>query len=198
MKKQFLFIFTITALSVSPLLGQGSLFGLSYTASLPMGETQEFTDATSWRGASLEWRWFLQENISAGIFFGWNVFHEKESGDFIQGDIAFAGTQLRTVNAFPMLLTGHYYFGDDEALRPYLGLGLGTYRTQQRTTVGILQVDNDNWQWGISPSIGATVPMGYSGLMGNIEVRYNYAPKGGDSLTHSYLGISLGLAWSQY
>jgi len=173
-----------------------SLFGVSYTASLPMGETSDFVDAMSWRGVSMEWRWFVQDQASLGLFFGWNVFHEKESGDFMQGDVAASGTQLRTVNAFPILFTGHYYFANEIEFRPYAGLAVGTYRTLQRNTFGIYQVEENNWQFGFAPSVGATFPLGYN-VMGNLEVRYNYALKAGDSLTQSYLGISLGLAWGQ-
>jgi opacity protein-like surface antigen len=184
-------------LSSTSLLGQ-SFFGLSYTASLPMGETQDFIDKMSWRGIGVEYRWFVQDQFSTGLYFGWNVFHDKFSGDFFVDDAAFSGTQMRTVNALPILLTGHYYFsGSGGDFRPYVGVGFGTYRTRQRTTLGIFQVDNDNWQLGISPSIGATLPISYN-VLANIEVRYNYAPKGGDSLVHSYLGISLGLAWEDY
>ena len=196
MNKYLLALCFALGLSIHAAQGQ-SLFAVNYTGSLPMGETADFVDAFSWRGVSMEWRWFVQDQASLGLFFGWNVFHEKESGDFMLGEVAASGTQLRTVNAFPMLFTGHYYFANEIELRPYVGAGVGLYRTLQRNTFGIYQVEENNWQFGFAPSVGATFPLGYN-VMGNLEVRYNYALKAGDSLTQSYLGISLGLAWSQY
>jgi opacity protein-like surface antigen len=193
-----LFWIALLALFAGPVArGQGSFFGLSYNTAMPLGETQEFVDAYSWRGVSMEWRWFLQDRLSAGIFFGWNVFHQKVTGDFELENGALSGTQLRTINAFPILATGHYYFGNELEFRPYVGLGLGTYRTRQRSTMGIFQVETNQWQFGFAPSVGVTFPLGFD-LMGNLEVRYNYAIQAGDALNHSYLGINLGLAWSSY
>lgn len=195
MKCKLLFILVFSLFTFTASFSQYSLFALSYNTSLPLGETNDFINSYSWRGVSAEWRWFIQEQVSAGIFFGWNVFHEKVSGNFVDGTLAYSATQLRTINAFPMLATGHYYFGDEFSFRPYVGLGVGTYRTWQRTTTGILQ-DNEikRWQFGLAPSVGATIPI-RSGVMANVEVRYNYAFKAGPSLNNSYLGINVGLAW---
>lgn len=197
MKHRFFCLAIFALLGSQAASGQDSFFGLSYNTAMPLGETQDFIDAYSWRGVSMEWRWFLQEQLSAGIFFGWNVFYKKLTDDFEFENGALSGTQLRTVNALPILATGHYYFASELEFRPYAGLGIGTYRTLQNTTIGIFEVENNKWQFGFAPSVGATFPVGYN-LMANLEVRYNYAAKAGDALNHSYLGINLGLAWSSY
>lgn len=176
---------------------QNGLFGISYNTALPMGETGDFIDAYSWRGVSLEARWLKSPNVSAGFFAGWNVFHEKETGDFFDPDDtkAFSGTRMRTINAFPLLLTGHYYFGEEYGSRPYLGLGIGTYRTRQETTLGIFAEEKRNWQFGLAPSLGWLIPVGSDQTHINLEVRYHYAFKSGDAITQSYLGVNLGFAW---
>jgi len=177
---------------------QEGLFGISYNTALPLGETSDFVDAYSWRGFSMEGRWFASPQVSAGLFAGWNVFYEKERGDFFDDTQATSGTQLRTINAFPILLTGHYYLGEPGSRRPYFGLGIGTYRTRQETQLGIYASELRKWQFGLAPSAGLLLPVGYQGAHLNLEVRYNYALAAGDALNHSYLGINLGFAWGSY
>jgi len=133
-------------------------------------------------------------NISTGFFVGWNVFHEKVSGDFFNETQAFSGTQLRTINTIPILVTSHFYLKEENEVRPYMGMGIGTYNTLQRTQMGIYSIDNNNWQFGLAPSAGLLIPAGDYILL-NLEVKYNLAFKTSDAVNHSYLGINLGLLW---
>lgn len=197
--RYILFILLLSpVLTATTASGQDYYFALSYNTASPMGETSDFVDTYSWRGVSAEWRWLVNSNLSAGVFFGWNVFHNKITDDFERedGDGVISGTQLRTINAFPILATGHYYFGNGygDSILPYLGLGVGTYRTLQRTSMGIFQDEPKAWQFGFAPSVGIAIPVNYD-LFANLEIRYNYALEAGDIPQQSYLGINLGLAW---
>jgi len=144
----------------------------------------------------MEMRWFLNEQLSAGVFFNWNVFYQKLSGEFVDGTQTVTGTQQRYINVFPILVEGHYYFTDDfSAIRPYAGVGIGTQFARERTDMGIFRVDQDAWQFAVAPSIGVLFGTG-GGTSLNLALRYYYAPKAGDLPNEiSYLGTSLGFAW---
>ena len=166
---------------------------LSYNTSVPLGDTQDYISKYSWRGVGFEGNWFLNEEFTLGIRIDWNVFHEKTSGDFTDGTNTLSGTQRRNINIIPVLVEGRYHLGENNTLRPYAGIGLGTYRTLQRTEMGIFLADNNNWQFGFAPSVGVLIPVGPTSL--NMSLRYNLALESGDATAHSYLGINLGVAW---
>lgn len=193
--KTFIISVAFIFIAVIPTTAQDYFFGLSYDMAAPLGETSDYVSKYSWRGVSFEGRSFLQSNLSVGFFFGWNVFSDKITGDFTNDTRTYSGTQLRFINAFPLLLEGHYYLGEDFNTRPYLGLGLGTNRTRQRTEMGLFAVDNNNWQFELCPSVGVLIPTGSYSTAVHLSLRYHYAFKAGDSLDNSYLGINVGLAW---
>lgn len=188
-------IIAMVTLSTLPSKAQDYLFSLSYNTAAPLGELKDYVGKYSWRGISAEPRWFLNSGVSVGAFFGWNVFYEKLYGSFVDDTRTLTGTQARYVNAFPILVDGHYYLGEPYDIRPYVGLGLGTYRTRQRTEMGIFAVDNNNWHFGLSPSVGVLIPVGYADSALHLGIRYHKAFKTSDSLDFSYLGINLGFAW---
>ncbi len=144
----------------------------------------------------MEMRWFFAEQASAGVFFNWNTFYEKLSGEFVDGTQTVSGTQERFINVFPILAEAHYYFADDfSAIRPYVGAGIGTQFARQRTDMGIFRSDWDAWQFAVAPSAGVLFGTG-GGTNLNLAVRYYYAPRSGDLPSDiSYLGVSLGFAW---
>jgi hypothetical protein len=79
---------------------------MTYQASVPMGDTKDFTDNTSWRGIGLDFRYRVEKSTTVGMAFGWNVFHERTYGTTeIQTDNpgAITGTQNNYLNAFPIL-----------------------------------------------------------------------------------------------
>jgi len=175
---------------------QDYLTSLSYNTAAPTGQTQDYISQFSWRGLSFEARTFFDTNISAVVFFGWNVFYEKLRGDFQATDSrTISGTQLRYINAFPMLVEGHYYLGEDFEVRPYFGMGVGTNRTVQRTEMGLFAINNNNWHFALAPSAGFLIPTGNYDTAIHLALRYHYAFKTKDSIDHSWLGINLGIAW---
>ena len=89
-----------------------SFGSITYNVAIPTEKLADYIDNTSWRGFGLEGRWFQANNISFGISFGWNVFDQRTT-DLIQvADESIGGTvggtQIRVVNSFPMMATGHF------------------------------------------------------------------------------------------
>jgi len=185
---------------------QGWWYGAAtYQVSLPLGDTKDFTNKVSWRGVGLDFRKEMNSNTTLGLYFGWNVFHERTADtidnlEFDGNPGAITGLQDRTINSFPIMLTGHKYFGQQGSTRLFLGLNAGGFIMKQRFEIGIRAYDKSQWQWGGAPEIGAVVPVGYSTLL-VINAKFYYALTGdsvaGGSANQSYLTFGVGLAWEQ-
>ena len=193
--KKLLFL-TIFSLGTTWVVAQQNFyFTFNYSPSLPMGDTKDYIDQFSWRGVSIEGHWEGFNNLSIGYYFGWNIFNQKLTGDFVDGTRTLSGTQLRYVNAFPLFLEGRYHLGAQDAVRPYLGVGAGVVRTRQRTEMGIFASNTNTWQFGFAPSAGVLIPVGYSSAI-NVGAKYNYALKNSKTdFNHSYLSINVGISW---
>lgn len=190
------------------LFAQDFLGIISYNTALPMGKTGDYISDYSWKGFSFEGRSFTNRNWSFGGMFGWNIFDTKIT-DLIQIDdettgITVKGTQLRYTNSFPMMVNGHYHFGKrKDAVRPFMGLGLGMYYIVQRFEIGIFQREVSNWHFGLAPEVGVLLEMSRSTSL-IFSVKYNYAFSAGKTVygdtdnSQSYLGINLGLAFFGY
>jgi len=193
MKKVLLtLIITFTGYTV---YSQTSLWNLNYEISFTTGETGDFISTTSFRGGAIEGRGFVSDNISIGGWFSWEVFNEKiEAATYNLDGIDITGVQVRYLNIIPLLVTGHYYFGDLDGPTPYLGLGTGAYKIEARREMGLIAIVDSNWHYGFTPEFGAFIPISYDvGL--NLSVRYTYAIKTNNSINYSYLSLAIGLAF---
>jgi hypothetical protein len=190
------------------LFAQDFLGILSYGTALPMGKTSDYISDFSWKGFSFEGRTFTNRNWSFGGTFGWNIFDTKIT-DLIEIDdettgTAVKGTQVRYTNSFPMMVNGHFYVGKRKnTLRPFLGLGLGTYYIIQRFEIGIFQREVSNWHFGLAPEVGVLVALSRNTSL-ILSAKYNYAFSSGKTVygdtdnSQSYLGFNIGLAFSGY
>ena len=191
---KYIFVIILLIFSGISAQAQSNFFGMTYDVSLPLGDTQKaFDNGAQWRGMGLEGRWYLNKETSLGFSWDWNVLHNivLETVQFNYG--AATGYQNRTLNAFPLLATGHYYLGDGKSIQPYLGLGAGVYYVKRSFKLGILPIESDAWQFGLAPEIGLLFPMD-QGMNILLKLRYNYALESGNNKAVSYIGINLGFA----
>jgi outer membrane protein len=170
----------------------------SYNISFPTGDTQDYVDKTSWRGMSLDFRKYVQPNISWGLSFGWHVFHKrtKERITLENGDVS--GTQDRYINSFPLMVNAHYYLSEEGEFRPYLGANVGLFRTLQRFEIGLFAWQKNNWVFGFIPEVGFLLPIGEEMNL-HVSGKYHF-PLEGDTITGnkasvSYIGLNVGLAY---
>jgi hypothetical protein len=175
--------------------------GATYDVSIPAGDLQEFIEDPSWLGFSLTFRKQVDRNVTAGLWFGWHVFSER-TGETIQLEHGAAtGTQDRYVNSFPIMLNAHYYLGERGNIRPYLGLNAGGLIVLRRYAIGIITLDNDSWEWGVTPEIGAVIPLNRETAL-LLKGKFTYAFTGedlaGSDMKIAYYGVSIGFAWQQY
>lgn len=196
MKRIVLALIAVPLLCTSVAEAQGDWWwGAEYTVSLPQGATKEFADNTSWRGATLEARKVLNQNVTVGLLFGWYVFDETRLETASRPGIDVTGLPFNYVNSFPIQATAHYYLGQRRGTRVHLGGGAGVTINELRTDVGLFRLQDTKAQFSVFPEVGVSIPLNWS-LRGVLSVRYNYSLKSGDVPAQEYVGISLGLAWN--
>lgn len=191
------YILTIlVALFISAAGYSQSLYSLNYTMSLGIGDQGDYISSASFRGLTFDGRGFISDQFSMGGVFTWSTFYEKLGGATVtEGTTTLTGTQYRYINAFPMLLTAHYYTSSDPYdTRAYLGGGLGAYKINQRTNIGTWAVVDDYWHFGIAPEVGVLIPLNMDTKL-NISLKYNHAFKTKNTINYSWFALNVGFAW---
>jgi outer membrane protein W len=170
------------------------MHGINYSLSLPVGETRDYINSFSWRGVNIEGKYFLNDNMTLGWSGGWNVLYKSESGEFTDGTRTRTGTQYRYLNSIPFLLTFDYFLNEDGEIQPYLGVGMGTYWIEQKTTMGLFSSTTDNWHFGLAPEVGVIIPVNIQSNF-YVSLRYNNAFAANESINYGYLGFNVGFLW---
>lgn len=176
-------------------------FGLEWGATFGSGDLKDYINRMSWRNFGLDIRNYRTDKLSVGISGGWHVFDEKlfETAPIENGHIT--GTQIRYVNAIPILLSGQYYLGEPFARnQPFVGLGVGASNVLQRLEIGIVALEKSNWHFAIAPEVGYA--MG-TGPLGDTKVVFRgaayHAFEGGTNIagekaSYTYFLVSIGVA----
>jgi len=179
--------------------GQDYMTTLSYNIAAPAGETKSFIEAPSYLGIGFDGRKFLLSFFSVGFYAGWQVFYEEATTPIELKNGTLSGKQFRYINSFPVQVNAHIWLGGEECFRPYVGLNAGGYYVWQRLTVGVLQAEEKNWQWGIAPEAGFTLPVGDVHI--NLGMKYNYVLAPGSSDFYDtenalqYVSFQIGFAY---
>ncbi|AZQ64335.1 hypothetical protein EI427_19590 [Flammeovirga pectinis] len=170
------------------------LIGISYNMALP-SNSSTITDA-SFRGGNLEYRHFLNDNLSIGASIGFNYFNQNFGNKtFSSENSAISGETYENSTSLSTLATAHYYLGNLGGIRPYAGVGIGAAGTYFTSQVGGVAVSDQYWGFAVAPEVGVIVPLGDAGvsLLGNVKYNYQTAAQGYDSV--AYWGFNIGLAF---
>jgi hypothetical protein len=198
------FLKTLTLLVLLPvaLWSQDMTTAVTYNTAFPVGNLANFTSEMSWRGLGLEFRNVKGQNMSWGFVTGWNVFSELGRGETIHFDNAdIYGTNVRSVNVFPLLLGADYFLGSRGEVRPFLGVNAGMYYISRQFDIGVTSLWEDNWHFGVAPEGGFWVPVDRRTFV-IFGARYNYAFSTGetyllqDNNAYGYWGFNIGFGYS--
>ena len=102
-------------------------WGASYSISVPVEKTKDFTADTSYLGFALEGRKVVNDRLTVGTHLGWLVFDSETNEAATLETTTISGKQFRYLNAFPILANAHLYLGQPGKTRPYGGLNVGAY-----------------------------------------------------------------------
>jgi len=160
--------------------------------SLPMGQTKDFTSRTSFRGFSFDLGKYVTDELAVDLRFSWHVFYEDLPTDsYVDGTTTITGKKYNYINSFPMTLGLKYIMNSGSHFSPYGGAGIGAYKIDERTDMGIYTDETRQWHFGAYPEIGFVYEFSY-GVGLNVFARYDYAFKAGTTTSHSYLTFGIG------
>jgi outer membrane protein W len=193
MKKIILAFIIFIILVPGSIMAQQSYYSIQYQIGFPMGDLGDYISQSSFRGVTVEYHGYINDNVSAGVEVGWNVFYERKDYDtYTVGNESLSGIQYRYSNHIPILITGEYTFRPGESLNPYANLGLGTIYSRRNTDMGTFTLKEDAWHFALKPEIGVIYDMNISTGF-KLAVKYYTGFSAGDLDTQSYLAISGGL-----
>ncbi len=186
---------------------QELLTNVTWNIGIPVSKMNQFTTDVTYRGFTISGRRFLDKYNSVGFMTGWNIFDEKSyepinlsGGENASGTIS--GTQVRSVNSFPLLVGLHHHYGKRDDMRAFVGLNAGVYYILQRLDIGVYRLDNDNWHFGLAPEAGLIIPFDEDKTGIYLGARYNYAFDSGTTLGgnennfYSFYEINVGFSFS--
>ena len=186
-------ILAALALTVRPADAQyGWWSGFTYQAALAQSDSKLFSDGLEWRNFGLDFRRMVSPQVSVGFYTGWHTFNDRVDGLLSFDQVDVSGLQRRYLNAFPLLLTGHWYLQDARTGGAFVGLGAGTYWVENRVEIGRTSLKTDAWHFGLAPEVGWAFNTA-SGLAPYVTVRYNHAFEAGD-FTHGWWTFGVGIA----
>ncbi|MEJ2593956.1 MAG: OmpW family outer membrane protein [bacterium] len=191
----FTLMIVIMGISLTGFSQGGGIWNFQWAIGFPTGETNDFIDQTSFRGFGLEGRGYVTDRLTVGGRGAWHTFY-KDFG-FVTNEYENAtvhGYKRRYINAIPLTVNSHYYFGYGLVL-PYVGVGLGAYFIESRDYLGIYYVEEKAWHFGVAPEVGVVIPFGSSNTGFNIAAKYQYAAKTKDTQSVSWIELNIGLSY---
>lgn len=170
----------------------------SYNMGATSADTKDYISQFSFRGVGFQGRKFMnfQNQWSLGFDMSWQVFNEKNEGTTYLADDqrnALSGTAFKYINAFPILLSTHYYLGSERrgTTTGFVGVNGGLYYIERRTEAGLYALTEDNWHFGLAPEVGVALPAGRTFL--TATARYNWTAKAG-GLDYQFWTFIVGIA----
>ena len=173
----------------------GGIWNFQWAIGFPVGETNDFISQTSFRGFGLEGRGYVTDKLTVGGRGAWHTFY-KDYG-FVTNDMGnstISGYQRKYINAIPLTVNTHYYFGYGAVL-PYIGVGIGAYFIETRNYMGVYYVQEKAWHFGVAPEVGVVIPFGNSNTGLNFGLKYQYAAKTKDTQAVSWVELDVGISY---
>lgn len=175
-----------------------SLWNITYNMASPVGETKDFADKMSFRGFGVDGRGFVNNNITIGGSWNWNVFYDRRDNAYLEKETAVIhGTQFRYVNTMPFMVNTHYYFGKDGGIRPFVGTGGGAMWKEEKLQIGTLSQTDNAWQFGLAPEIGAFIPLSSSFIV-YVSAKYTHGFATDKLSKTSYINFGIGIGWESF
>ena len=197
MRNKIVLIVGLVIAIISQVHGQGFIYNINWNIGIPTSDLKDFLsdEDISLGGVSVDYRRFIQDNITVGGYFAWDFFNGSTQEMINIDDVDVSGFQRMFVNSFPIMLNSHYYFKKQGDVRPYGGIGLGVVRSLQRVSIGTFDFQNNNWHFGLYPEVGLLIPVGeYGNAM--VGGKYMVAFATNDSIDYTYFSINIGISYS--
>lgn len=164
-----------------------------YNVAIPMGNTSDYIEETSFRGAMINADYFIEDEWSLGFGIGFQTFYQEDGMvSEIRGTFTATGDRFKYLNSIPVLFTAKYHLNRYGAVTPHAGLGLGLYYMNQTTKFAGIDFTATDWKFGLQPEVGVGFELSPSTDF-VLGVTYNAAFNSKDIDTQGYLGVQAGL-----
>jgi len=177
--------------------GDELFIGFSYSLAIPQGETRDFVADTGFQGLTVDWRKGVASRMTLGFQLGWNRIEETSDEPVTLPDGSANGPNTRVLNAIPILINAHYYWGEAERIHPYAGGGIGAYSINRRVEIGDERITDKRWGFGLAPEAGVVFPLGQD-FDWFVNTRFNWALGTGDRPSETYWSVNIGFASETY
>jgi len=196
MKKIFFSLIVCLLLIGSKSYGQqDSYISVQYAVSFGSGDLSDYISKASWRGFLIEYRASVTSKLLVGVDVAWNVFYEQTDYDTYTIDTeSLSGIQFRYQNEVPILATIDYMISSENALRPYVGLGLGTIYSARETDMNLYYLEQTTWQFALKGEAGLLFNLNYTTNI-KFAAKYYNAFKTETLDNQGYFSLSLGMAF---
>jgi hypothetical protein len=175
------------------------MWNFNYSISIPNSDFYTFIPETSYSGLQIEGRYLFHKNLfSVGFLYGWNGFYHEFGRNTINfNGGAITSDMFRTLYSNSIMANAHFYPKIKiEILKPYVGFQFGPQYNILWQQVGSYSLEEDNWDFGITPEVGMVILFGKDNDWGlNVSGRYNYTWTNlSESLAISYFALNFGLS----
>lgn len=178
---------------------QNSLFSFNYNLSFPAGDLKDYIHPLGVAGFDAQLQGFVTDNLAVGGMIGIMSFYEKYPRDtyyFENG--ALTTTIYNYYYTVPMHAVADWFFNPTGFIQPFAGLGLGINYNERRTEIGFYALEDNSWNFAVSPEAGVIVPFGKFSEWGfSLKGRYNYQVYERDRFSGmQYFDLTFGFSYS--
>ncbi len=190
--KKLSLIFLLLALGVS-VCAQEIKLTPSWSAAIPMGETNDYVKFTSGRGFQFELEQNVNPNWSIGGIMGWQAFFNKSYTFYYQDNSAISATKRNYINSLIIMANTKYYFTTTASkILLYVGADIGTTAIENDEIYGVYRKKEMYWHFAFAPVLGLDIPISKTvGL--NMYLKYLNSFKTKDSIHYSWFNTGLGI-----
>jgi hypothetical protein len=154
---------------------EGRVTGIAtWATGLAIGDSYDFAPKYGFLGFNGEVMYWARSDLSIGISSGYQLFHGKERDTVHIGDVALNSYQFRYLDTVPILAVGRYYVALGDAASFFPALGIGTIYTNREADLGLVDVHDDAWHFGVAPQVGLLFHT--AGPDPLLDVKYTLAP----------------------
>jgi hypothetical protein len=178
---------------------QGFYWQLTYDPALPVGSVRSFVPNISPLGFGLDARWwFSGVNLSVGVGGVYNRFWQTSPQEtFPVENGAVTATLYRIIDVVGLAPEVHYYFGPENRVVPYLGMGAGFASVKFHVLVSDLDLSDQSPGLLLAPEGGILLPFDRDGFIlqaVTLGAKWMFITSGFRDVSNtSYLSLTLGL-----
>ncbi|MBT1698549.1 outer membrane beta-barrel protein [Fulvivirgaceae bacterium PWU4] len=200
MRKLILFAVLLAAQSA---LAQEKYFYVALDVNKPLSNTSWVNDGTA-RGVRLGYRAFINRKFSAGLDLSSSAYDQYKPTETMQsGSGAVTTDYFNYIYSYTAVVSGQYYFGNDEKERffPYAGLGLGANNNRYVMYYNIYEDSESAWGFLARPEAGVLYKFGRRSLGVMASVHYDYSTNQSKKFGYdgfSAIGFNIGLIFLEW